>query len=165
MNDDELLPTHPVEAQPLAGAGSPEESETIAALLLPYRATTVLQQRPFCDSGVRDLVLALSLIVRHHAFGNGSWATGIAQLLKESEPLEQLRADDLPCYKLRAIHLCYSQRFSEARTELERGLARYPDDPFLGETFCWLSAHLHQESLGKAGNRRADRRKRGHNPD
>jgi hypothetical protein len=90
-----------------------------------------LLNRAWRSDEVRDAVCRLALIVRHYCFGPDDCAIVAAQLLAQSEPLEQLDADDLAVKKMRALTSVVYRRYDEALDILEPLRAAHADDRFI----------------------------------
>lgn len=104
---------------------------SIGELLAKYRALHALSARSWQSDEVRSVVFALSLIVRQYSFGFCDAAINAALLLEQSEPLEQLTADDLAVKKMRALALCTRQHYDEALHILDPLSMSHADDCFI----------------------------------
>lgn len=106
--------------------------ETTDELLAKYRALHALHSRTWRSDEARNAVLALSLIVRQYAFGYCDAAVNAALLLEQSEPLENLTADDLAVKKMRALALVVRRNYDEALCILDPLMLECGDDLFVG---------------------------------
>lgn len=119
-------------------------------LLLKYRAPAKLYARSWQSDEVRDVAVALALIVRNYAFfGYDGPAVDAATLLEQSEPLECLTADDLAVKKMRAVAHAVDQRYDEALRILDPLMLEYAED----KVICRLHSFCME-------NRPAQRKKR-----
>lgn len=100
-------------------------------LLSKYRALHALHNRTWRSDEARNAVLALSLIVRQYAFGYGDAAVNAAMLLEQSEPLENLAADDLAVRKMRALALATRRQYDEALCILDPLMLEHAGDLFV----------------------------------